>query len=66
MTSAASGKPPPESVLAEDYRYFLLAAAKSFQECMKGVASKDGVQVLAGTQVGGAGGGGGDQDHLGH
>lgn len=50
--SASNGKSPPQATLARDYRYFLLAAAKSFKNCMAGIKSDNGIQVFAGTQVG--------------
>jgi len=50
--SASHGKPPPQPVLAQDYRYFLLAAAKSFAGCMTGISSSNNAQVFEGVQGG--------------
>ena len=50
--SASDGKPPPQPVLAQDYRYFVLAASKSFTECMTGISSSNNAQVFEGVQGG--------------
>ncbi|MGO9853817.1 MAG: hypothetical protein ACLPYY_02075 [Acidimicrobiales bacterium] len=52
VLAAADGKLPPETTLAFDYRYYLLAAAKSFTECMTGLDATDAVEVADGAQGG--------------
>jgi hypothetical protein len=52
VLAASHGKLPPEPTLAFDYRYYLLAAKKSFTECMTGIESTNDVQVAEGTQGG--------------
>jgi hypothetical protein len=50
--SASTGSSPPRPVLKKEYRYFLLAAAKSFTACMTGITSANYVQVFEGVQGG--------------
>jgi hypothetical protein len=50
--SASDGKSPPQPVLAQEYRYFLLAAAKSFTQCMTGISSSNYGEVFEGVQGG--------------
>ena len=52
VLSASHGKLPPQPTLAFDYRYYLLAAARSFTECMTGIEQTNDVQVAEGTQGG--------------
>ena len=53
VLTAAHGKLPPEATLVSDYRYYLLAAAKSFTECMTGLDTTNAVEVAEGSQGGG-------------
>jgi hypothetical protein len=50
--TASMRTPPPQPVLKKEYRYFLLAAVKSFTECMTGIKSSNGAQVFEGVQGG--------------
>jgi len=50
--SASDGKSPPQSVLAQDYRYFVLAASRSFTECMTGISTSNNALVFEGVQGG--------------
>lgn len=50
--SASERKFPPQPVLDREYRYFLLAAVKSFTECMTGISSSNNAQVFEGVQGG--------------
>ena len=43
--SASNGSPPPQPVLKQEYRYFLLAAVKSFTGCMTGISSSNDAQI---------------------
>jgi hypothetical protein len=52
VLAASSGKLPPQPALAQEYRYFLLAAAKGFTECVTGLDSTNTVRVIEGTEVG--------------
>jgi len=52
VLSASGGKLPPQPAVAQEYRYFLLAAAKGFTECVTGLDSSNSVRVVTGTEVG--------------
>ncbi len=50
--AALEGASPPQPVLKQEYRYFLLAAIKSFTACMTGISSSNDAQVFEGVQGG--------------
>ena len=52
VLAATHKKLPPEATLASDYRYYLLAAASRFKECVSGLGAKNAVQVAEGAQGG--------------
>ena len=49
---ASDGTSPPQSLLAQDYRYFVLAASRSFTECMTGISTSNNALVFEGVQGG--------------
>jgi hypothetical protein len=53
VLAATHKKLPPEATLASDYRYYLLAAASRFKECVSGLGAKNALQVAEGAQGGG-------------
>jgi hypothetical protein len=52
VLGATHKKLPPQATLASDYRYYLLAAASRFKECVSGLGAKNAVQVAEGAQGG--------------
>ena len=52
VQAATHKKLPPDATLASDYRYYLVAAASRFKECVTGLAGKNAVQVAEGAQGG--------------
>ena len=52
LMPALEGTPLPQPVLEQEYRYFLLAAAKSFTVCITGISSSNDAQVFEGVQGG--------------
>ncbi len=52
VLAAAHGQLPPKETLAVDYHYYLVAAAKSFTECVTGIKATDAMEVAQGAQGG--------------
>jgi hypothetical protein len=52
VLAATHKKLPPDATVASDYRYYLLAAASRFKECVTGLGGKNAVQVAEGAQGG--------------
>jgi hypothetical protein len=50
--NADHGKPPPQSTLALDYRYYLSSATKSFSECLTGYKEQDALNTVQGVRGG--------------